>query len=181
MVGSPSSSTSSSSCTFLSYLYLYLYRKGAHTDTSTTHVAKMAIKIFRYRSYSALFRHFYLFSCWSYVSVCVRPYLGGFPRLGFVIFVFLPRLFYTFCRALPAKNLFYADVCTSIFTLAWHLSRGPAGPAFAGCLRVSTASSFPLFRFHIATRKPGRPCSPCDLFLKAAQLWLKQLSVGCLC
>lgn len=98
-------------------------------------------------------------------------YLFSYPTLFF---------FFRHFAALLAKKRFYmyARVCSVSFRLPGTYPGGPADPGFAGCLRASTVSTVATVS-SVSMRKPGlRPCSPCDLFLKAAQLWLKQLSAA---
>lgn len=90
----------------------------------------MAIKIFRYRSYSALFRHFYLFSCCGVMCVCVGRIRGmppapspqpppppHPPAPGIAIFVFLPDALFFFLDILQRCWRKSAFICMHGYAL----------------------------------------------------------------
>lgn len=115
------------------------------------------------------------------VCICISPGETG-PLLA-LLYLFSFSLFFIHFPASRRRRKPLLYVCSVSFRLpgtypaSWVLSLGY--PASRILLVLSPAGGS--CRMPSCLQQEARPCSPCDLFLKAAQLWLKQLSVGCLC
>lgn len=71
--------------------YLYLYRKGGRHPTTHTYPRRLCVRRNGNKNISlqilfSFIRHFYLFSCWSYVCTSVLVYVP--PRIQALLYLF---------------------------------------------------------------------------------------------